>query len=262
VTKLIKETEMKPLIIIVLAFILLIPVDSFSISISEIEEKLLEAQSQEDIENVIKEVVISSEYQEACKSLSDKLSSMPLETQADGEKALPTIQSYQNLQCAYTRNIWGDAPEQYFETRCEGLIVEFEKYNDQHYDLDKEFRRITSVDGLDAGETWLSTSEFWYSRDMAREIKEDYRHKCLPNTEQCDELSIAKSEVGSKWSDFEQNSLEQQFVSIDMQRIQDRITLTCGYQSSLMSYYETQEKYFGKPIPVEAKSELVPDPNL
>jgi len=248
---------MKPVIIIAIAFVLLIPVNAFSISVSEIENKLLQAQSKDDVESVLVEIYTSYEYQQACRELFEKIKSYqgvfddPTISEKKKADVINVLRDYETLQCRWTQNIWGDAPEQYSKTRCEELIVEFEKYNDQHYDLDKEFRKIKSVDGKDAGETWLSTSEFWYSRDMAREIAKEYRHKCLPNTEQCDELSIEKGNLSNRWSELEEHSLESQYVRIDMQRIQDRTEVTCGYQSSLMSYYDAQEKYFAKPVVLE-----------
>ena len=66
---------------ILLGLVLLaVPFSVDAITISEIERKLSQAQSQEDVENVILEIVKSSEYQEACKLLFDKINSMPLET--------------------------------------------------------------------------------------------------------------------------------------------------------------------------------------
>ncbi|MCH8085997.1 MAG: hypothetical protein IIC15_06195, partial [Thaumarchaeota archaeon] len=77
---------------------MIFPISANAITIKEIEKKLLEAQSQEDIEIVILEVVTSSEYQEACQLLFQKIASMsPPKTQADAEKALPTLQDYENL---------------------------------------------------------------------------------------------------------------------------------------------------------------------
>ncbi len=102
---------------ILLGLVLLaVPLSVDAITVSEIERKLSQAQSQEDIENVILEIVTSSEYQKACKLLADKIASMPLKTQADAEKALPTLQDYENLKCNYTKRIWGDPPEQLSKT--------------------------------------------------------------------------------------------------------------------------------------------------
>ena len=69
---------------ILLGIVLLaMPFSVDAITISEIKRKLSQTQSQEDVESVILEIVKSSEYQEACKLLFDKINSMPLETQAD-----------------------------------------------------------------------------------------------------------------------------------------------------------------------------------
>jgi len=46
---------MKPIVIIVIAFVLLIPINAFSISVSEIEKKMLQAQSREDIDVIMEE---------------------------------------------------------------------------------------------------------------------------------------------------------------------------------------------------------------
>jgi len=55
---------MNTVIIIGIAFVLLIPINAFSISVNEIERKLLQAQSEEDVERVLLEIVKSSEYQD------------------------------------------------------------------------------------------------------------------------------------------------------------------------------------------------------
>jgi len=253
---------MKPVIIIAIAFVLLIPIDAFSISISEIERKLSQAQSQEDVENVILEVVKSREYQEACQTLLDKLSSMsPPKTQADAEKALPTLQDYENLKCAYTKNIWGDPPEQFSKTQCDELIVKFEEYNERYWNIDKERQRIFHAEGLDASHEYLETSEWWYLKDLKRETKGEYHKFCLPRPQECEDLSQESAVLNEKWIELDKkfkDTLEQKVVSIDLQEIKDRIELRCGYENNITQYYETQEKYFGKSIPtVVSSSDIV-----
>jgi len=244
---------------ILLGIVLLaMPFSVDAITISEIKRKLSQTQSQEDVESVILEIVKSSEYQEACKLLFDKINSMPLETQADVEKALPTLQDYENLKCQYTKGIWGDPPEQLSKTQCDELIVRFEEYNDKYYDLQKEAEIIAVDKGDDKASRWLSNSEVYYVRVLASEAKEEYRHKCIPDPEQCDGLYAESSMLSERWFDAEEHSLEQKFYSQDLKRIQDRSSLTCGYQSSLMQYYEAQEKYLNIPMPTfVSSSEIV-----
>jgi len=234
---------------ILLGLVLLaVPLSVDAITISEIERKLLQAQTEEDVENVILEVVTSSEYQEACKLLSDKIASMPLETQADAEKALPTLQDYENLKCNYTKRIWGDPPEQLSKTQCDELIVKFEEYNEKYWDIDKERLRVFRIDGLDASHEYLETSEWWYLEDLKRETKEKYRHLCLPTPQECDEMKQEYSLLG----------LNAKTEKTDLTKLKDRIELTCDYISSLMQYYEAQERFLGIPKPtIVFSSEIV-----
>jgi len=57
--------------------LLTVPFSADALTISEIEKKLLEAQSEDDVEKVILEIVKSKEYQQACQSLLDEMSSLP-----------------------------------------------------------------------------------------------------------------------------------------------------------------------------------------
>jgi len=247
---------MKLVIIIAIAFVLLIPVNAFSISISEIENKLLQAQSKDDVESVLVEIYTSDEYQEACQLLLDKISSMPPpKTQADGEKALPILRDYENLKCSYTKKIWGDPPEQLSRTQCSELIVKFEDYNEKYWAVDRERQRIFHTVGLEASYEYLETSEWWYLKDLKREVSGEYRNLCLPTPQQCEEMKQESSILNKKYSELDEKYhnevLEQKLVRIDMKEMKDRIELRCDYKNSIMSYYEAQEKYFGKPVVLE-----------
>jgi len=230
---------------ILLGLVLLaVPLSADGITISQIEKKLSQAQSQEDVEKVITEIVTSKEYQEACKQLSNKISSLPPpeKTQAYLDKALPLLQDYENLKCNYTKRIWGDPPEQLSKTQCDELIVKFEEYNERYWNIDKERLRIFSIDGLDASHEYLDTSEWWYLEDLKRETKEEYRHKCIPDPEQCDVLQQDTTDLSRT----------------DRKILEDRYSLTCGYISSLMQYYEAQEKYLGISKPtIVSSSEIL-----
>ena len=232
---------------------MIFPISANAITIKEIEKKLLEAQSQEDIEIVILEVVTSSEYQEACQLLFQKIASMsPPKTQADAEKALPTLQDYENLKCPYTKRIWGDPPEQLSKTQCNELIVKFEEYNEKYWNIAKELQRITDVDGIEASLDFKETSEWWYLKDLKRETNAEYRKLCLPTPQECDEMKQESMILNEKWIELDEKYnnevLEQKLVSIDLQEIKDRIGLRCDYINSLMQYYEAQEKYLNIPI--------------
>jgi len=254
---------MKHVTIIAIAVVLLIPTNAFSISVNEIERKMSQAQSQEDVEKVLLEIVKSSEYQEACQSLLDELSSMsPPKTQTDAEKALPTLQDYENLKCAYTKNIWGDPPKQYTLSQCNELIVTFEEYNEKYWDIERERLRIVEESGDKASQEYFKTSEWWYLKDLKREVKAEYRNFCLPMPQECDEMNQESRILNEKWIELDEKyhdkPLEQKIVSVDLQEIKDRIELRCGYINSIMSYYEAQETYLDKSIPaVVSSSEVV-----
>jgi len=240
--------------------LLAVPLSAYAISVSEVEKKLLQAQSEEDIENVILEIYKSSEYRQACQSLLDEINSFPPpeQTQAYLDKVLPVFQDWETLQCQYTKRIWGDPPEQLSKTQCDELIVTFEGYNERYWDIDRERQRIFHTDGLEASHEYLETSEWWYLEDLKRDVKEEYRHKCIPEPEQCNEIEQESRLLNEKWIELDEKYhnevLEQKFASIDLQELADRSSLTCGYISSLMQYYETQEKLFGIPTPTFASS--------
>ncbi len=111
--------------------------------------------------------------------------------------------------------------------------MKFEDYNERYWDIDEERLRIFSIDGLDVSHEYLETSEWWYLEDLKRETKEEFRHKCIPDPEQCDALQQDESDLSRT----------------DRKKLEDRYTLTCGYISSLMQYYEAQEKFLDIPKP-------------
>ena len=250
---------------ILLGLILLaVPLSVDGLTVSQIEKKLLQAQSQEDVEKVILEIVTSTEYQKACRQLLDKIKSLPQpeQTQAYLDKALPILQDYEILKCRATENIWGDAPDQYSKTQCDGLIVTFEGYNEKYWDIDKERQRVFSRDGLEASHEYLETSEWEYLKDLKRETKSEFQQFCLPSTPQeCDEMRQESSllneklrQLTKKYADYTREPLEKKFVKIDLQKLQDRIELSCNYINSLVQYYEAQEKYLNIPIPTMVSS--------
>ena len=244
--------------------LLAVPFSVDAISLSEIERKLSQAQSQEDIEKIILEVVTSTEYQQACQELSDKINSLqpPEQTQAYLDKALPILRDYENLKCPYTKNIWGNPPEQLSKTQCNELIVKFEEYNEKYWDIDKERQRIFSRDGLEASQEYRKTSEWEYLKDLKRETKSEYQQFCLPSTPQeCDEMRQESSllnkkliQLIEKYADYTREPLEKKFVIIDLQKLKDRIEFSCNYINSLVQYYETQEKYLDIPQPTMISS--------
>ena len=244
---------MKPVIIISVVFVLLIPIDAFSISVSEIEKKLLEAQSEEDVENVILEVVTSSEYQKACQLLLDKISSMsPPKTEADVEKALPTLQDYETLKCAYTKNIWGsEIPEQYSLTKCKELISQFDEPNQMYYDA---LRENVLIDHY--GKT-TERSDRITPRDMMDNIENEFQKYCVPIAE-CPELEKQVKVLYVEYKKLQLGSLEEKLSAQDFGLINSPFEMKCNFSNSITRYYDTQEQYFDKPIPTAiSSSEIV-----
>jgi len=231
--------------------LLAVPFSVDAISVSEIERKLSQAQTQEDVENVILEIYTSSEYRQACQSLLEQMNSLPPpeKTQAYLDKTLPILQDYESLKCPYTENIWGDPPEQFSKIQCDELIVKFDDYNEKYWDIDKERQRIFHKDGLEASHEYLETSEWRYLEHLKRELKNDFHQFCLPTPpEECDEMKQEYYALNEKWIQLDEKYhnevLEQKLVSIDLQKLADRTSLTCGYRNSIMQYYEAQEKIF------------------
>jgi len=119
---------------ILLGLVLLaVPLSVDGLTVSEIERKLSQAQSQEDVESVILEIVTSSEYQKACQQLFDKINSLPppQKTQAYLDKALPILQDYENLKCQ-TLLMRLIKPNISFQKdgaviSCESMLVEIER---------------------------------------------------------------------------------------------------------------------------------------
>jgi len=254
---------------ILLGLVLLaVPLSVDGLTVSEIERKLSQAQSREDVESVIIEILTSSEYQKACQQLFDQINSLPPpeQTQAYLDKALPILQDYEKIQCRNTENIWGDPPEQLSKTQCDELIVKFEEYNEKYWDIDKERQRIFSRDGLEASHEYLETSEWYYLKDLKRETKSEFQQFCLPTKPQeCDDrkeesklLNEKLIQLNEKYKDYPREPLEKKFVIIDLQKLKDRTEFSCNYSNSIMQYYEDQEKYLGIPKPtVISSSEIL-----
>jgi len=221
---------------------MIFPVSVNAISIDEIEKKLSQAQSEEDIEQVLSEIVTSNEYQQACRELFEKIKIyqdqdiLNQSTVSEKKKAevVSVLRDYETLQCRWTQNIWGDAPKQYSKTQCNELIVKFEEYNEKYWDIEKENQRIFQTDGLEASIENKETSEWWYLKDLKRETKTEYRQFCVPIPQECEELYQESNVLNEKWIEIDEKyhntTLEQKLVSIDLQEIKDRIELRCGYK--------------------------------
>ena len=258
------DAKLKPVIIIVIAFVLLIPVNAFSISISEIENKLLHAQSEEDVEKILVEVVKSSEYQKACQLLFDKINSMsPLETQADAEKALPTLRDYENLQCRWTQDFWGNAPKQYTPSQCDEVISKFDEYNEKFYDINKQRLIIEKEQGREVSQEYYETSEWWYAKDKRAEVSSEFHGFCLPRDDECEKNSIEQNILSKQNEDIkpktggEQHSLEYKLFLEDNSKFTKRGQFLCSFKNNITQYYETQEKFFGTPIPTVITSSKI-----
>jgi hypothetical protein len=235
---------------------LLVPVNAFSISISEIENKLLYAQSEEDVEKILVEVVKSSEYQKACQLLFDKINSMsPLETQADAEKALPTLRDYENLQCRWTQDFWGDAPKQYTPSQCDELVSKFDEYNEKFYDINKQRLIIENEQGKEASQKYYETSEWWYSKDKRAEVSSEFHQFCLPRDDECEITSSYQNTLNENFTAerYEDGSkkptFEYKLFLEDNSKFSKRQGFLCGFANNITQYYETQEKYFDIPTP-------------
>jgi hypothetical protein len=253
---------LKSVIIIgIVAIILLIPTDAFSISVSEIEKKLQQAQSEEDIENILMEFTTSPEYMESCSELFEKIKSYegiiddPTISDKRKKEIVTTVQNYYLLQCNFTQDIWGDSPKQYSLSQCNELISEFSKWNKKQHEIDKQAIIIFEERGIDASEEFRQSSEWWYSQDNKRDLSSEFRSFCLPtSTDECGEMTKTLREFEQSNSDIaparnEQHSIEYSLFLQDYNMKNDEIKLQCGFGNGITQYYETQEKYFDMPVP-------------
>ena len=258
------DVKLKLVIIIAISFVLLIPVNAFSISVSEIERKMLDAKSDEDIEKVMVEIVKSEEYREACQLLFNEIKSLsPLKTQDDANKALPTLRDYETLQCRWTQNIWGDAPKQYTPSQCDELVIKFDEWNEKYYEIGKQALTIQNEQGNDASEEYLQTSEKWYAQDMKREASNEFHQFCLPRDNECKITKLSQNTLDENFNYQRYNpnnslTFEYELFLQDNQKLGDRATFLCGFANNITHYYETQEKYFDIPIPTVIESSKIP----
>jgi len=246
----------KGYILVILSIaVLFFPTNIDALTVSQIEKKLLEAQSEEDVEKVILEIVKSKEYQKACQLLFDKINSLPPpeKTQAYLDKVLPILQDYETLNCRFTENYWGDPPdppEQYSQIQCNELISEFEVQN-------KKYLKSHRDTILIAHEKTISPTppEFYSSNKTVEELKIEYHKYCLPIEEE--ECKSMKEELDSVYANYRllyTGSYEEQLSALDFGFVSREFDLVCNFKSTLMQYYEDREKYQNIPIPTVISS--------
>ena len=106
---------MKSVLIIAIAFVLILPLSVHGLTPSEVERKLSQAQSEDEINQIMQEIVESSEYQRACRELfsnlekyQDILENINLATKSDIEKVADIGKDFISLQCQFTTDYWLD----------------------------------------------------------------------------------------------------------------------------------------------------------
>jgi len=236
---------MKKIVGILLGLILLaVPFSVDAISVSEVERKLSETQSEEDVNRVIQEIVESKEYREACRQLFNQLQSLgPLQTEQDLEKALPTLQDYEKLNCRFTQNIWGDPPTLYSNVECNRVIAEFDEWNNKFFDIQKDAEIMVVEVGQKEAEEWLNNSEVHYAKEQRRDKYNEFRQNCVPYVNDCKVMGDELSALSLEYDHLEDESLEKKLVLQDHNRIRQRIDLMCSFQNQITSHYGDSIKY-------------------
>ena len=248
----------KTILIIAIAIILLAPVNVYSISVNQIEDKLKrelsQATSVEEIENILLEYVKTDEYGQACKKLKNQLLEIgEIKTEQDAEKALPLMQDYESIQCRYTALIWDDPPKQYSTTQCSELLEEFEDYNKKYWDIEREIKTISYTESQKVSEEFKNTSEWWYLRDLKNEVSGEFRSFCIPRPDECNEMKLEYNIINEKWIELDQKfpekELEKQLVQLDLLEKRENFEIRCDFKNNVVAWYESREEYFDEPIP-------------
>ena len=231
---------------ILLGLVLLaVPLSVDGLTVSEVERKLSQAQSEEDVESVIQEIVESKEYREACQSLLEKINSLqpPQKTQAYLDKALPILQDWETLKCQYTKNIWGDPPTLYSNVECNRVIAEFDEWNNKFFDLQKDAEIMVVEVGQKEAEEWLNNSEVHYAKEQRRDKYNEFRQNCVPYVNDCKVMGDELRVLSLQYDHLEDESLERKLVLQDHNRIYERIGLMCSFQNQITSHYGDSLKY-------------------
>jgi len=226
-------------------FLLAVPFSVDAISVSEIERKLKQAQSQEDIENVILEIYKSSEYRQVCQELLDQINSLPPpeQTQAYLDKALPILQDYESLQCRYTEKYWGDPPTPYSNVECNRVITEFDEWNNKFFDLQKDAEIMVVEVGQKEAEEWLNNSEVHYAKEQRRDKYDEFRQNCVPYVNDCKVMDDELRSLSLEYDQLEDESLEKKLVSQDYARLYEKIGMMCRFATGITEYYGDSLKY-------------------
>ena len=104
---------MKIVIIIALAFVLFIPTNAFSASVSEIAEQMYNAKLSDNMWDEIDKIVESEEYQEVCRGLFEKIkanedlyANMEQQSERKVRELAKIVEDYYGIACQFNRNLW------------------------------------------------------------------------------------------------------------------------------------------------------------
>jgi len=244
-------------LIAIVAITLLIPTDAFSISVSEIEKKLRQAQSEDEIENILMDFTTSPEYMEACSELFEKIKSYqgmiddPTISDKKKKEIVTTVQNYQSLRCNFTQNLWGDAPNQnYSLSQCNDLIPKFDEQNKNYHERYGEALQILEKNQMNMKNPMSVIHEDYFdSKKIMEDLSNEFHENCIPQTKKCEILQNEMDLVYSNYKKLRMGSMEEQMAALDVGILNNKQDFLCNFQNSITQYHESQEKYFDKDIP-------------
>jgi len=192
---------MKPVIIIAIAFVLLIPVSVNAISVEEFENEILiitteiltENLTSEEGNELLFDLFKNTDYLKTCNDLAVKIKNIDFTSYSELEDAQEEIEKFQGLYCSMHKVWWEDAPEQYSDSECRILISEFTNANTISAKLEREWwvmiqqeREENELYFEETGikrqgnesDKWLEKTEFHELISLKNSASRDYGSYC------------------------------------------------------------------------------------
>jgi hypothetical protein len=183
---------MKIQIIIVMAFVLLIPVSVNAISVDEFNNLLQEVQTEDDVDILISHLFKNTDYLKTCKDLFVQIHE-DYSSSETAEQGWKNNNTFEMLDCPAQQVYWADAPEQYSDSECRTLISEFTNANTISAKLQQEWRVMVQQEKEEnelyleetgfkrqsnKSDKWLEETEYDEMYSLKNSASRDYRLYC------------------------------------------------------------------------------------
>ena len=203
---------MKPVIIIVIAFVFLfVPLNVNAISVDEFENLLQEVQTQDDIDKLISHLFHNTDYLKTCKDLALEIETNYGADSYNWEQANENNKKFERLDCPAQKVYWDDAPEQYSQSQCDELILDFTEHNEILENLKQEYIVMREQERQDNALYLEETgrqrpgdkADKWFEQEGGNEetilinsLVRDYRQYCPKISDnECNQMSYDVSQL-------------------------------------------------------------------